>query len=273
VEELQLQPLSQHRLGAVADVLAAAFGDDSDQAWPALLRREADGGRLDMACSLVAVAGGALVGASLTNRHPCGRARVGATGVVPGARRRGVGRRMVGDVLRLLDVAGARFVTLEVAPDNVAAIALYEDLGFVAGRSLRVLASRRSDLRAGAVKAERVTHAEALDAMVRLHEEEPAYQRRRFYVETFRDGIICHGVRGGDGGLVGVVMQRGRAVLDYGARPVDDEVVRALAMAAAEATWAQRLINVVSDDPVGDALVRVGFSVESDAVEMVRVRP
>ncbi len=236
------------------------------------MRREADGGRLEMEASRVALVGGRIVGACLANAGPDGLARVGATAVLAEARRRGVGGRMVSEVVRALEGGGARHITLEVARENRAAVALYESLGFEAGRGLRILSGRRSDLRCGPVPAARIEREVALEALAGLHPEVPAFQRRGCFVGSFREGVICHGVRR-EGVVVGVVMQRGRAVLDYGARPADDDVVAALAWAAGGFAWVQRLINVVEDDPVGDCLLRIGFTVESEAMEMVRVGP
>jgi ribosomal-protein-alanine N-acetyltransferase len=51
--------------------------------------------------------------------------------VDPAARRRGFGRRIVGHLLRMAVAAGATHATLEVRIGNVAAIGLYEGLGFV----------------------------------------------------------------------------------------------------------------------------------------------
>ncbi len=51
--------------------------------------------------------------------------------VDPDARRRGYGRRIVGHLLRMAVAAGATHATLEVRVGNVAAIGLYEGLGFV----------------------------------------------------------------------------------------------------------------------------------------------
>lgn len=51
--------------------------------------------------------------------------------VVPEARRRGIGRKMLLCLLELLKKDGARSVYLEVRASNASAIALYSSLGFV----------------------------------------------------------------------------------------------------------------------------------------------
>ncbi len=48
----------------------------------------------------------------------------------PEARRRGVGRRLLAEVVSAARAAGAARVTLEVARGNVAALGLYESAGF-----------------------------------------------------------------------------------------------------------------------------------------------
>jgi [ribosomal protein S18]-alanine N-acetyltransferase len=51
-------------------------------------------------------------------------------GVVPGARRRGVARALLGDLYARARALGAIRVVLEVAADNDTALALYESEGF-----------------------------------------------------------------------------------------------------------------------------------------------
>ena len=51
-------------------------------------------------------------------------------GVTPGARRRGAARSLLQDLLARARARGVASLTLEVAEDNTAALALYESLGF-----------------------------------------------------------------------------------------------------------------------------------------------
>ena len=53
-----------------------------------------------------------------------------AVGVLPAARRRGVGRALLDHALEATRAAGGRRVTLEVAHDNEPARRLYEGAGF-----------------------------------------------------------------------------------------------------------------------------------------------
>ena len=50
--------------------------------------------------------------------------------VVPGQRRKGIGRVLVGDAIEVARVAGAAELALFVAKDNLPARALYEETGF-----------------------------------------------------------------------------------------------------------------------------------------------
>lgn len=51
-------------------------------------------------------------------------------GVAPGARRRGAARALLGDLFDRARSLGVATLTLEVADDNLAALALYESMGF-----------------------------------------------------------------------------------------------------------------------------------------------
>ena len=52
-------------------------------------------------------------------------------GVAPDARRRGLGRALIADLVKRARQRGARRLLLEVASDNEAAIALYSSTGFI----------------------------------------------------------------------------------------------------------------------------------------------
>jgi [ribosomal protein S18]-alanine N-acetyltransferase len=65
--------------------------------------------------------------------RPPDRAHLARVIVRPGARRRGLGRVLVETLLARAEVAGLSQVTLNVYRDNVAAAALYAELGFARG--------------------------------------------------------------------------------------------------------------------------------------------
>ncbi len=66
--------------------------------------------------------------------------------VAEDARRRGVGRRLTGDLLALLSNLGAAYATLEVRVSNLPAQHLYQSLGFVSvGRRKRYYEDNQED--------------------------------------------------------------------------------------------------------------------------------
>jgi ribosomal protein S18 acetylase RimI-like enzyme len=92
---------------------------------------------LDRAASLVAVRDGQPVG--LVNAGLRGPdAWIGGLGVVPAERRRGTGRRLMEAAQREARARGAERVWLEVIVENVRAVALYRDLGYVHVRDVDV---------------------------------------------------------------------------------------------------------------------------------------
>lgn len=60
-----------------------------------------------------------------------GEAEILTLAVAPGARRGGLGAALVAEAARLAHARGAGALHLEVAEDNIAALALYAKLGFV----------------------------------------------------------------------------------------------------------------------------------------------
>lgn len=110
-----------------ADLEAQLFpGDDP---WPATaFLRELESQHNHY---VAARADGALVGyagISRLGRKPPYEYEIHTIGVDPGFQGRGIGRAMLE---RLLDIAGDDAILLEVRTDNLAAIALYESVGFV----------------------------------------------------------------------------------------------------------------------------------------------
>ncbi len=261
-------PVSQ-----LAGVFAASFGDlDQLDEWVQLIERELDSGRVSVAGSVAARVDNALSAACLVNHCASGRARIGPTGVLPSARRRGLGRRLVAEALRRLQADGATRVTLEVSPENTAACSLYASLGFEVGRGIRILRGRRSGLPAHTGHpVECISREEALAAMEALHPEEPAFQRRAPYIASFEEGVVSRGVRSAAGELIGILLQRGASVLDIVALDADPRVLCDLLWEATDLSWSLRLINVVEDDPGAVVLESLGFEVESRAMEMFRV--
>jgi ribosomal-protein-alanine N-acetyltransferase len=91
----------------------------------------------DGAIALAADSGdGALVAFAIG--HATGaRGHVVTIDIASGERRRGLGRRLLSDLMNRLAAAGARHVRLEVDPRNGDAVRFYEHMGFRAARTLR----------------------------------------------------------------------------------------------------------------------------------------
>lgn len=267
---VRLTPLTRGQVPTVAALLAAAF-ETRPESWETLLQRELSGGRLSADHSRLAWLDDTPCGVCLASPGPNGEARIGATGVHPHAQRRGIGRRLVNEAMAALHADGHERLTIEVGADNANALALYGSLGFRKHRSLEILATRRSSLKSPSttLKAEAMAPEAALDYCTRHRSVAPPFQRRPFILKTFHRGVLAH-VVADEGGPRGVLLQSGRDVLDMVVkepqqRTADalDAIVAALSWAATGHTWTLRMIQVTGDDPLRDALLRVGFEPES----------
>lgn len=124
-DSLQLQPAGRADVDTLARVQAAAFGDPKDERHRRVAA-EIDHPHLRF---YLARLNGTPAG-SLKLLVADGRASIYAFGVVPGYRRRGLGRRMLDGAIDLLHADGLTRIGLEVETDNAPAIALYRDRGF-----------------------------------------------------------------------------------------------------------------------------------------------
>lgn len=97
------------------------------------------------ACFLVAVEGGEILGYG--GMHcACGQGYADNIAVFPMHRRKGVGRAIVTALVEEVRRRQGEFLSLEVRPSNVAAVALYGSLGFeVAGRRRNFYSSPLED--------------------------------------------------------------------------------------------------------------------------------
>jgi GNAT superfamily N-acetyltransferase len=125
---------------------------------------------LDLAESLVAVENGTPVGLANLGRR-AERTWVGGVGVVHARRRAGIGEQLMRGLLERARGVGALEVVLEVIVENAPAIALYEKLGFVRTRELKVLTLAENET-GGAAEDVPVEVARALIA-TRRDEAEP----------------------------------------------------------------------------------------------------
>ncbi len=120
---IRIRDFTEPDLPAVAAVERRVFSD----AWPESFFREELSQA--MAWARVAEADGALAGYLLA-WVGAGAGHVGNLAVVPEARRRGVARALLEDLLERAGAAGAVSLTLEVRVSNFAAQALYRAFGF-----------------------------------------------------------------------------------------------------------------------------------------------
>ena len=120
---VRIRDFAEPDLPAVAAIERRVFSD----AWPESFFREELSQA--MAWARVAEVEGALAG-YLVAWVGAGAGHVGNLGVIPEARRRGVARALLEDLLEHAGAAGAANLTLEVRVSNFAAQALYRAFGF-----------------------------------------------------------------------------------------------------------------------------------------------
>lgn len=118
-------------LEPAAQVLARGFSDYfvSIPATPAMLLAMVRGDSVDLTASRVAVRDGQPVGAALIARRGW-TSRLAGMAIVPEARRSGVGRALMDQLLTEARARGERAMVLEVIEQNAPAVQLYEACGF-----------------------------------------------------------------------------------------------------------------------------------------------
>lgn len=134
---LRARSLAELSADAAADAMVRSF---QDYLVPVAMdgvafERRFGAENLDGHLSEAYLDGDELVGICLVTRRG-GAARIGAFGCTPAYRGRGIGRALMERAMRHIEAAGARRVTLEVLAQNVAAVRLYERLGFRRTRAL-----------------------------------------------------------------------------------------------------------------------------------------
>jgi ribosomal protein S18 acetylase RimI-like enzyme len=137
---LDLIPASAYPLDVLADVYNRARTDYlvpmpmTPESLSAYNTRHS----VDLSASLVVEQADRLIGLALLGLRG-ERAWITRMGVVPGARRDGVGRTLMDGVLRTAVSAGATQAQLEVIQENAIALRLFRDCGFAVARRLLVL--------------------------------------------------------------------------------------------------------------------------------------
>lgn len=135
--DLSLEPAVDFTFAELATLLNHSFEGYfvSIRDTPELLAQRLRLDSIDLALSRVAVADGRPVG--LIYLSPRGwSCRVAGMGVVPEARRQGIGRRLMQEAIATVEPLGYRRLLLEVIAQNTAAVALYRDLGLTVKRRL-----------------------------------------------------------------------------------------------------------------------------------------
>ena len=133
----------------------------------------------DLSNSLVVFEGAETVGMTMLGVRGA-RGWVGGFGVVPRWRRRGLGRRLMSELVARARAAGLRRLSLEVLAGNTAAICLYEGFGMRITRDLLVLerpAEWAADAKPRGASPQEAPAAELLEHFTRLHPEPPVWQR------------------------------------------------------------------------------------------------
>ncbi len=200
------------------------------------------------------------------------RAWVGGMGVVPEARRTGLGRRLMHSLLEQARARAVRVVQLEVLEQNAPAIALYEALGFVRTRQLDVWALEQP------LDAPGATEVDAEDALawIDAHRIAPEpWQRETTSVRRFASALQpLRGLEVREGGkrtgaAVAIASSARAAILQLevtGTHAAD----AARALLAATRAWAPvvRYLNVPSDHVAATVLRDAGAALEARQHEM-----
>jgi ribosomal protein S18 acetylase RimI-like enzyme len=215
-------------------------------------RRMAELFDFDLDASRVALRGGRPVG--LVNLGVRGDAGwVGGMGVVPEARREGVGELLMHAAHEAARALGVRAVWLEVIDSNAPASALYGKLGYEHVRDLEVW--HLDDARAGRAGRE-VPAGEAHDRVRALRRAAEPWQRADVVVERTAGAEPRRGFVTDGGAALVRVTEQGAAVEQIAARDVG--AARELLRSALETARPVRLTNVPAGDPVSDAFRELG---------------
>jgi ribosomal protein S18 acetylase RimI-like enzyme len=177
---------------------------------------------------------------------------IGGVGVVPGARRSGVGDALMRALHEQAQERGVRRVWLEVIVENTGAVAVYEKLGYRTVRDVEVWSLRGAE---GEHTGREVAVAEA---KARLPERHEPWQRA--------DGTLAHydDVRGlvTDDGAMLFCVRSSAQLQQYAGEP--EPLLRALR------TFGDAyILNLPADDPAASVLRELGASVVVRQHEML----
>jgi len=212
---------------------------------------------LDREASRIALDDGARVG--LANLGLRGRdAWVGGIGVVPSARRRGIGRALMEALHAEAAARGVERVWLEVIVENTQALALYEDLGYEHVRDVEVWSVPR-----GSGRSATAPTAEARRALAGRDTPPEPWQRADATVDNLDDvvGIVVEGASG-------LAHRSGSAVylLQAAGTP---QGLRDVVDAAASLGESVVALNVDPAEPLADTLASAGGRIATTKHELV----
>jgi ribosomal protein S18 acetylase RimI-like enzyme len=268
---IQIRPADHLDVGHRANLINAAYAD-----YYVPMHLTADGMRsvddlydVDLARSVVAYDRGEPVGMALLSRRG-GRGWVSGVGVLPGWRRRGIGRLLMETVLERAREAGVRQVALEVIAQNSAARALYVKLGFVERREL-LCWRRAADADALPIPEERLLEASLDELLAHFddwHDQPPSWQSEAAALRKMADRV--RGYRLELAGLAAaycLLSERGEALMlmdvgitpQFGAATAGRTLLQALV--ALHRGRALALNNVPVDSDLNRALAALHFLV------------
>jgi GNAT superfamily N-acetyltransferase len=277
---IHLLPAAHVDVGMRADLINAAYVDyyvpmylTSDS-----MRSLDDLYDVDLARSVVAYDRSEPVGMALLSRRG-GRGWVSGVGVLPGWRRRGIGRQMMGTVLERAQEAGIRQVALEVIAQNNPARALYAALGFVERREL-LCWRRAADADVLPIPEERLVEASTDELLAHFdswHDQPPCWQGEAATLRRMVDRVRGYRLElAGAAAAYCLMSERGGSLMltDVGINPRFGAVTagRTLlqALAALHRGRALALNNVPVDSDLNRALAALHFLVGVRQFEMYR---
>ena len=263
---MELRPASEFTTSVLAEAFTAGyegyqFPIQLDEAEFTAMAERSD---FDLGLSQVALADDGAVGiCALGVRGDQGW--IGGLGVAPAARRRGIGRQLMNAVLGAARAAGIERVSLEVLEPNTGAIALYEQLGFERTRRLEVwsLASEPDGSSAEPANADEAA------AWIRTNRRAPEpWQRADESIRNLEVEAVAVPGRGAAlfrlTGSVASVLQLAAA---------DEEAAAQLLTAVRGRGSSLRFVNVPEGDPAGNALRRLGGTLDIRQFELALELP
>jgi ribosomal protein S18 acetylase RimI-like enzyme len=274
-----IQPAAECSAAAFVSALNSAYADYfipihlTPSSLETLIRQES----IDMQVSRVALSDGEIVGMGLLGQRGT-RGWIGGMGVIPDYRRQGIARRIMQELIAQANGLGLETLQLEVIQQNQAAYNLYQELGFVTGRELIVLACRQNGfktppkelapditLRSEAAEA-LLEHFKALPGVPRPWQREYTADRLRNHLTgyaAYRSGHLCGAcLFNGSGGL-------NAELADLAADDETAGVALLARMLQAYPTTTFTCLNVSRDDLMLPALRRAGFEEIITQYEMV----